>query len=414
MTKNRVWVLSLLSLLVLPAALVASTSGRLSGVVEDQQGNPIEGARVTLMAQEVQSAVTTETNRKGKFNLIVADATKAYLIRIEKEGYQPVQEPIEVPIGSMIRRTWQLVPGESAAGADMLQSAEDPAGKLYNEGARLYNTGDFDGALEKFEAASQLDASIPEIWSGLARIYWSREQDAEGIAAAEKLVELDAENVLGLRILADAYREHGDARAEQMLDRLVAVDKTEGTAKRVFNQGVEKVKQGDSEAAIQRFEQAISIDPTLAPAYRVLGQLYNSQSDHEQAVVYGQKLLELEPGSAEAHSILYAAYQILGNQEGAQASLKALQSAQPEELAEALFSEGKSYFDNNQPTEAIRVLSQLLSVQPDHPGANYILGLSYLNVDEQAKAVEQLERFIELAPDHPEAPAAREMLGYLK
>ncbi len=411
--RQRSSILACVVALLFAGALAAGTEGRIAGEIQDAQGKPIADARVTLMAQEVRLARTTESNKKGKFTLIVADATKSYLIRIEKDGYQPIQEAIKVPVGGLIRKSWTLAPGEGAIGAAVVE-AVDPAAKVYNEGAQAFNTGELDTALAKFQEAAELKPELAEAWQGIMMIHWGQERTQEAVSAAEKLVALDPENVFALRVLHDGYDEFGDERSAQVLDTLVEVDRTEGTARRVFNVGVAAVRANDADTAIRRFEQALEIDPTLAPAYRVLGQIHNSLSDYPAAIASAQKLLELEPGSPEAHGILYQAYRATGDSAKAQESLQILQSANPEELARAMFDEGQTNFNAGNLEQAKSTFEQLLSVQPEHAAAHYMLGLCYLNTGNQTRAKQLLQRFLELAPEHPEAGAAREMLQYLE
>ncbi len=335
------------------------------------------------------------------------------MIRIEKEGYQTIQEPIQLQVGGQTSREWTLLEGETVAGASVVES-HAPGARTYNAGAKLYNEGDVDGALAKFQEAAAENPELAEAWQGQAMIHWSRENTAEALAAAEKAVALDPNNILSLRIRYDAYEENGDERAAQALDDLVAADPSSGTARRVFNVGVAAVRANDVAGAIQRFEQAVEIDPGLSQAYQVLGQLYNGQAQYDKAIAAAHKLLELVPDAPEAHGILYEAYRGTGDTEKAEASRAVLQTANPEELARALFEEGQSLFHAGQAAAAQAKLEKALELWPDHPAANYTLGLCYLNTGNPALAKKHLQRFVELDPDHPEAASAREMISFLE
>jgi tetratricopeptide (TPR) repeat protein len=410
---KRIPTFALLLALVPAGMLLAGAEGRLKGFVKDKDGNPIVGANVALMAQEVGAARQAKTKKGGRFVMMVADATRNYMIRIEKEGYQTIQEPIKLTVGGQTEKEWVMQEGQMAEGASLVE-VQAPGAKIYNEGAKAYNNGEIDTALAKFREAAAVNPELTEAWQGQAMIHWARENTAEALAAAEQAVALDPQNVLGLRVCFDAYTQLGDERAGEALDALVVADRTPGTARRVFNTGVSAVRANEAEEAIRRFGQAVEIDPTLAQGHQVLGQLYNLGKEHDKAIASAERLLELVPGSPEAHSILYEAYRATGEAEKAEVSWAILKEAKPEDLAKALYEEGQSLFNAGQIAEATAKLEQAIEAQPDHPAAYYTLGLCYLNSGDQTAAKESLERFLELSPDHPEAGSARDMLSFLQ
>ena len=415
--KRRILTLALLLALVPASLLLAGAEGRLKGVVQDKDGKGIVGAQVVLMAQEVSATRQAKTKKGGKFVMLVADATRSYMIRIEKDGYQTIQEPIKFTIGGQITKTWTMLEGEMATGATVVE-VHAPGAKIYNDGAKAFNNGEIDKALEKFREAGAVSEAegqpLVEAYQGQAMIHWARKENDAAQAAAEKAVAIDPQNVVGLRILFDAYSDKSDERATETLDALVTVDKTPGTARRVFNIGVVAVRANDLEAAIGRFEQAIEIDPTLVQAHEILGQLYNSKQEHDKAIASAETVLSLNPESPKAQSILYEAYTAKGDTEKAQAAWAILKEADPQDLARALADEGQSLFQAGNIAAATEKLKQAVDADPDHPTAHYTLGLCYLNSGDQAMAKTHLERFVALNPDHPEAASAKDMLQYIQ
>lgn len=411
--KRQTLTLALLLALMPASLLLAGSEGRLKGNVVDPEGKPILGAQVTLSAQEVASTRQTKTKKGGKFSLIVADASRSYMIRIEKEGYQTIQEPIKLEIGGQLVRTWTMRAGETVAGASMVEGRV-PGAKIYNDGATAFNKGQVDEALAKFREAAEVNPELAEAFQGQAMIHWSRSETDLALAAAEKVVALEPTNVLGLRILYDAYLEKGDTRAGEALDALVAADPTEGTARRVFNAGIAAVRANDTETAISRFLTALEIDSGLQQAHQVLGQIYNHQKEHDKAIASAEALLALVPGSSQAHSILYEAYRAKGDEEKAAESWAVLKQADPEDLAKALYEEGQALFNANDIPAATEKLEQAIDAYPDLAAAHYTLGLCYLNSNNPSGAKEHLEKFIELAPDNPEVASAKGMLEYIQ
>ena len=411
--KRRTLTLALLLVLLPASLLLAGAEGRLKGIVQDKDGNPILGADVLLMAQEVSAKRQAKTKKGGKFVMIVADATRTYMIRIEKEGYQTIQEPVKLNVGGQLVKTWTMHEGETVAGATVV-AQHGPGARVYNEGAKAFNNGEIDVALAKFREAGEANPELAEAFQGQAMILWSRDEIDAALAAAEKVVALDPTNVLGQRVRYDAYVELDDERAEAALEELIAADPSPGTARRVFNVGVSAVRSNERDEAIRRFEKVVEIDPSVAQAHQILGQLFNSKEEYAKAIACAETLLTLVPDSPEAHSILYEAYRSTGDTEKAQVSWEILKDAKPEDLARALYDEGQSLFHAGNIDAATEKLEQALAAHPEHAAAHYTLGLCYLNTGNQSGAKEHLQRFIELAPEHPEAGSAQEMVSYLE
>ena len=410
--KRRIPTIALLALLLPASLLLAGAEGRLKGIVVDKDGKPVVGAEVLLMAQEVSAKRQAKTKKGGKFVMIVADATRTYTIRIEKEGYQTIQEPVRLNVGGQLVKTWTLLQGETVAGASIVEKGA-PGARVYNEGAKAFNNGEIDVALAKFIEAGEENPQLAEAFQGQAMIYWSREQTDLAMAAAEKAVAADPSNVLGQRVRYDSYVEKNDPRAGEALEALIAVDSSPATARRVFNAGVAAVKANDGDLALVRFQKAVEIDPQLGPGFQILGQLHNSRQEHDQAIARAEQLLALEPDSSDAHSILYQAYKATGDTAMAEKSWQVLKSANPEELARAFYEEGKGMWDAGNAAGAVEKLKQAVEMQPDLAMAHYFLGLAYASTDVDSALV-HLQKSLDLDPAHPEAASAKSMLDYYK
>lgn len=411
--KRRILTIALLLALLPASLLLAGAEGRLKGTVMDKDGKPIQGASVLLMAQEVSAKRQAKTKKDGQFAMMVADATRTYVIRIEKEGYQTIQEPVDLTIGGQLVKEWTMVEGEAVAGADIVEK-QTPGARVYNEGAKAFNNGEIDVALAKFIEAGEQNPELAEAFQGQAMIYWSREETDLALAAAERAVAIDPTNMVGLRVRYDAYVEKGDERAEAALQDLAAADRSPATARRVFNSGVTAVRANDVDTAVARFTQAVEIDPALLQGHQILGQLYNSMGEHDKAIASADRILEQAPGSPDAHSILYEAYRKTGDTAKAEESWAILKAAKPEDLAKALYEEGQSLFNAGNIDEAAEKLEQAIDADPNLSTAHYYLGLCYLNSGDQAGAKEHLQKFIDLDPEHPEVASAKDMISYLQ
>ncbi|HSN86240.1 MAG TPA: carboxypeptidase-like regulatory domain-containing protein, partial [Thermoanaerobaculia bacterium] len=94
--------------LALAGALSAGEEGRVLGTVVDETGAPIVGAKALLTREGTGYKLEKTTDKKGQFTLLVLDATHEYQLRLEKEGYLPVEGPVKPKIQETLRLTFTL------------------------------------------------------------------------------------------------------------------------------------------------------------------------------------------------------------------------------------------------------------------------------------------------------------------
>ena len=85
-TVNRsiIFFLCVAALVAITNDAAAQAGGRISGKVEDQAGNPIEGVQVTAISPAMENfKLEKTTNKKGKFVLAFADSTSRYVVELK-------------------------------------------------------------------------------------------------------------------------------------------------------------------------------------------------------------------------------------------------------------------------------------------------------------------------------------------
>ena len=396
--------------------LAAGTDGRIQGTVVDPAGQPIEGVAVTVSAREVERVRQETTNKKGKFTITLLDASRRFDIRLEKEGFQVIEEEIDPKIGGTLKKSWTMVPGQTIEPEQLAElERKDKAARLYNDGVKKFGGGDIDGAYELFQESLAEDAELGLAHLAMARIHLARDQFAEALPHAEKAAELVAEEPLSQLVYFDSlWGVDEKERALPVLDRLAADGGLpEKTAVRVFNAGVHAVQANDLDAAKARFEQALALDPTLQPANLTLAQIAMAQEEFQAALDYASAYLEAAPDEARALSVAYQANRALGREEEAQAAFAKLAASDPERVIQTFHEEGVTHFNAGRNAQAIASFQQVLQADPQHARTIYMLGLCYASAGDVDKAREHLTRFIELAPDDPDAAVARDMLSGL-
>ena len=409
------------AVLLLPAtAALAQAQGRLQAKVVDTEGNPVAGVEVLVTQDDIGFRNTIETNKRGRFTLMVLDATRVYTFQFEKEGMPPVTQTYKIESGGTSHHTFTLAPQAPEAdapdtgGRNAAPSGRNEAINTFNEGVLALQGGDKAAARAKFEEAVALDANMPQPYSVLAGLYLDAEEYDQAIAAAEKLLELSPDDPAALMVLYDAHEAKGDsAAARQYLDRLGSAGGGTDAAIRVFNAGADAARAGDLDSALTLFDKAIEIDPELAPAHAATARLLLARERYDDALAAAERALAADPDLVEVQRVRYEAYRRLGQEDKALEVFEELAAADPEGLAETLYEQGRSAFQAGDTAQAVQALEQAVQAKPDHARAHYMLGLSYANAGDSGKAKQHLQKFVELAPDDPEASTAQEMIKYM-
>jgi tetratricopeptide (TPR) repeat protein len=415
--RKGLWASALLlgAMIAAPAMLLAGAEARLSGKVTDPNGKPLASVKATLKSEASGKTMTRTTDRKGRFAFLVIDATHPpYSLTLEKEGYEKLSGPIQLKVGGTARKEFTMPPAQAAEPeAPEAVKGDSAAVKLFNEGATLYNSGDVDGAIAKFEAAVETKPDLTQALSLLSGLYADRGDYEKSLDYANRILQVEPQNSQALLGRYDALVALGrNDEAEKALDAAIAVAPPAEVAKRVYNRGARAQRAGDRDGAIAQFARAVELDPTMAPALSALAGMYLTQKDYEKAVSTAEQLLQIKPGDAEALTIQYEAYKGLGDKAKADATYAQLQQSAGGD-PEALYRKGVALFNNSNFDGAIEALKQAIAVKPDLAGAHYTLGLALLNQGDNAGAKAELQRFLELAPKDPNAGSAKQMLDYL-
>lgn len=180
-----------------------------------------------------------------------------------------------------------------------------------------------------------------------------------------------------------------------------------------FNLGAEAAHQGDTVTARAKFEEAASLDPTLAAPWTALASLDYTDSEWAAAAEHAAKAHTLDPGDPKPLRILVGSYEQLGDTANARLYSDKLVALDPTAGAEGLYTQGVELYNGGDTDGALALFEQAVAASAEHAKAHYMLGICLVASD-AARAREHLETFLRLAPDDPDAGTAREMLQYLK
>lgn len=278
---------------LLPAAVMAA-EGRISGLVQDESGNPVAGARVTVTSSSSSTvAVEATTDERGQFEAAVPSASGTYLLRVEHEGLMPsLVEAKGVGAGSNVTIT--LHPPATPAPRKV-----DPAVSAYNDGVELLQKGDRDGAEKKFLAAVAARPDMAVALRVLSQIAYDKKDYPHALAYGRKALAADPGSKDLYGILMDAASRAGDA-ASAADYRKKYLEANAANPDVVYNAAVESYTAKDYATAAEGFGRALELKPVFAEAQFWLAMSEYNLKKLNSSRAHFQKYLELAPQGPNA------------------------------------------------------------------------------------------------------------------
>lgn len=208
------------------------------------------------------------------------------------------------------------------AARDDLRRAIDIDGTRagYHEklGTVLMELEDWDGAREAFEHAIELDPNLFKAYFKLGQIL-ERQDDAQGaLQRYTEAVQHGPRFIEGYRALGRLYADLGYlGEAVQVLQSglQVAIEGTEDQAELHHLLGTVYQQQRNYDGAVQEFQAALAIDPSMHDTLFSLGWTYSLQNNRAEARRYLKRFVDSAAAGVPEH-YLKAARDRLGELEG--------------------------------------------------------------------------------------------------
>ncbi len=408
----------LLSFWMVPALASAERKGRLIGKIVDPDKKPIPGVTVTVTSAQRPGFKDVETtDKRGMFIVDFTEINVTYQYRFDKVGYQTMQFEQQWQLEGTQQLDWTMSPGESAAvaaGGAPPASSSQPAIAAYNQGLSAFKAKDNATAGAKFKEAVGHDPKFLQAWEALSTVEFEQGHNQEAAEAAEKAIALGATDEPILLTRWKAYTNlKDDAKAAEALQDLKRIGQQTEEAKRLHNEGVALAKAGDEAGAFAKFQEALKLDPGLAPSQLGLATAALKLGRNAEAVAAAESILKADPKNEAAIRIKFNACLNLGDKAKLIDALMTLATVDPVKARDGLLRLAFEAYDANDMVVAKERFGKATEVDPNYALAHYYLGLIDVGLGASAEAKTHLERFLQLAPNDKEAESAREMLKYL-
>src|SRR5687768_10132608 len=239
--------------LAIVAAPASAQTGQVKGKVVDAKGQPVEGAKISLLNQQTNRTLETKTDKKGEYIQVGLSPGK-YRLTASKDNLSDTMD-VDIRL-EMATHDFTLAPGRGGGGGASKEEVAkakakaEVATKTFNEGVALSNDGKSDEAIAKFQEVLTAIPNCAECYANIGTVHTRSKKYDEAEAAYKKAIELKPDFAEAYNGLANLYntQKKFDLAAEaskKAMDLNAAAPGGAGaaagggaSASAVFNQGV--------------------------------------------------------------------------------------------------------------------------------------------------------------------------------
>lgn len=206
-------------------------------------------------------------------------------------------------------------------------------------------------------------------------------------AAAEKKME---EGDIGGAILD--YRASLKANARN-------VESQKGLSEALTATGLLAAGEGNNEAGVPLFEEAVKLDPRNEVAFTKLGEIHDARGRNALAISNYEKALAIDHELSSLYLPVALAYVEAGNAVKAELYLTKAEAVGADGT-DAKFARGVLRYKQNRNEEALGIFDQLAAADPQNPAVQYQRGVVFAKLNQQDKAVEAYKKATNIDKDY--------------
>lgn len=311
-SKTALKLILIVSILFLFAIYASPQAGRgkarISGIVVDEDGNPIQSAKVEAMflKSELVKRETT-TNKKGEWALLGL-GTGVWRVTASADGYIPTY--IETFVKQLVKNPKITLTLKKIVISEEPPARDEASLNLLEKANQLFNEKKYDDALsflkqflEKNPDVYQTHLSIGDCYREKGEFDRAREEYNIALEQSQK-DELSGKEITAkaLASIGECYlRQEDFEKAQSYFEQSInTYPENEILA---YNVGEIYFSNQKIDEAIHYLELSANMKSDWPPPYLKLGYVYLNKGDYEKAKLNFKKFLELDPESSEAPTV---------------------------------------------------------------------------------------------------------------
>ena len=173
------------------------------------------------------------------------------------------------------------------------------------------------------------------------------------------------------------------------------------TFKTYMDEGIQLKKEANLASAIEKFSQALQLNPDFIPALNQLARIYESRKEFEQAITYYKHIIQLQPANGIAHARLAKAMMAQKNIQRAITLYQKAIALQPDQPAGIYVGLGNALNQNGQIDEAISAYQKAIEIKPDNSIIYAQLARAMMAQKNIQEAIANYQKAIALQPEQP-------------
>ena len=266
--------------------------------------------------------------------------------------------------------------------------SESPIIKLYNEGLKKEQSGEFYSALFTYKRVLQENPYFVDAIIGLGRVYYNLKDYPKSIKYLKKALDLDKNNVDALINLGRVYTETKNyGEAEKIFNRILKLEPS-NTEARFGLANVYRLKK-DYRAALEEYQYVLKVYPNRAIVYVFIGDVYVDMGKIIKAGSFYRNAVALDSHNPFFHvklaeyyfkmGKLYSINDKTGSSDYIKAAINESETALEidKNYADALRILGDIYFFKKDFAEALKYYTTLLNIERTDNILMYTIGLCY-------------------------------------
>ena len=280
---------------------------RLQGSVNDPQGHPVEGAKVSFH-QGADSAApgppAVLTDKSGHW-AILGLANGPWRIVIEKEGFVTSEGDVKAnefaaaqPINVTLKAAVQQAPAAAAgpSGTEIMGWIQE-GNTLLQEKKYAEARAQYEKALAQLQPANQ-----PAVMRGIAATYYEEKNVDKAVETLKAALEIKPDDPDMLKLLVSWLVASGrEEEAKTYMAKLPAGTTVDPNS--LLNLGIKAYNEKKLDDAAGYFNRVVSEHPELPDGYYYRGLVELAQNKTAEAKADFQKLLEIAPTHPKAAEV---------------------------------------------------------------------------------------------------------------